>query len=268
MSRFRTATLWAASGLALLSSTFILTGCGVKNPPLQVGSSVSGNWAFTTATPGMALNVGFMQGAYETVSAVARLDGASCISPTTDIVLSGSIDASNNMTLVSAPFSGTTLTLRGQLAANGQAMTGTSWRFAGGGCGQMGAQNVTATDYSAISGTYSGDFTDTDGNTLPVSALLEQTTQPNSDGQFTLSGTAQFPPNACFVQQPTLTESQVTGSSLSMTYSDPGSKAVLTAVGTFNSSATLLKISAWSISGGNCSGDAGTGSLATANAVQ
>lgn len=261
MSRFRSATLRAASGLALIS-TFFLAGCGVKNSPLQVGTSVSGNWAFTPATPGVALNVGFMQGAYETVSAVARLNGASCISPSTDIVLSGSVDALNNLTLVSSPFNGTTLTLRGQIAANGQAMTAASWRFAGGECGQLGAENVTATDYSAISGTYSGSFTDTDGNSLPVSALLEQTTQPNSDGQFTLSGTAQFPSNTCFAQQPTLTQSQVTGGSLSMTYSDPGSKAVLTASGTFNSPATLLTISAWSISGGNCSGDSGTGSLA------
>lgn len=260
----RITPLLAFTGLALILST----GCGVQSPPLQVGTPLSGNWAFTSSNPAMALNLGFTQGSYETASAVARLNGSSCISPETDIVLTGSVDAANNMTLVSSPFAGTTLTLKGQVAADGTGMAAANWTFNGGNCGEIGAQNVTATNYSDIAGTYSGNFTDSHGSVLPVSAFLQQTTQPNGDGQFTLSGTATFPSNTCFVQQPTLTQSQVTGGALSMTYVDPGSSAVLTASGTFNSTATSLKISEWSIHGGACNGDAGTGSLATATSVQ
>ncbi len=58
-----------------------------------------------------------------------------------------------------------------------------------------------------------------------------------------------------------MTTSLVTGNSLTVTYTDPGSSAVLTASGTFNSAATVLTITSWSITGGACGGDAGTGSL-------
>ena len=251
------------SGLvATFLSGSLVVGCGLANTPVQVGTSLSGNWSFAPSTSAVIiLNLGFTQGAYETVSAVARLTGASCVSPTTDILLTGSVGGTNQMLLISSPFNGTTLTLKGQVTPDGKEIANASWSFAGGNCSTIGTADVTATDYSEISGTYTGNFADTDGNQLPVSAFLEQTTQPDQNGQFSLSGTATFPNNTCFSEQPTLTTSLVTGSSLSMTYSDPGSGAVLTASGTFNSAATQLTIANWSISGCYCNGDSGTGLL-------
>jgi len=251
--------LAAASGLALL----LLTGCGLQNNPSDgVGTALAGNWAFTpTSNATVSMNLGFTQGAYETVSAVARLNGASCISSSTDIVLSGSVSAANQMTLISSPFSGTTLTLKGAVSADGKTIANATWSFAGGGCNSLGTATVTATNYATIGGTYKGTFLDGSGDQLPVSAFLQQTTQPDLNGQFSLSGSATFPTNTCFVQQPTVTSSLVTGSQLTMTYSDPGSGAVLTASGSFNSAATELTIASWHIAGGPCDGDAGTGSL-------
>jgi hypothetical protein len=125
----------------------------------------------------------------------------------------------------------------------------------------MGKAAVTATNYSNIDGTYTGNFVDASNDQLAVSALLEQTTQPDLNGQFSLSGTASFPGNKCFVEQPTLTTSLVTGNSLSMTYTDTASGAVLTTSGTFNGAANQLTITSWSIVGGACNGDSGTGML-------
>jgi hypothetical protein len=239
----------------------LVVGCGLANTPVQVGTSLSGNWSFAPSTSSVTLNLGFTQGAYETVSAVAHLNGSSCVTPATDILLTGSVGGTNQLQLISSPFDGTTLTLKGQVTPDGKEITNASWSFAGGNCSTIGTADVTATDYSEISGTYTGNFVDADANQLPVSAFLEQTTQPDQNGQFSLSGTASFPNNACFSQQPTLTTSLVTGSSLSMTYTDSGSGAVLTASGTFNSTATQLTIANWSISGGSCDGDSGTGTL-------
>lgn len=234
----------------------------MANTPLQVGTSLSGNWAFAPASSNVVLNLGFMQGAYETVSAVARLNGVSCISPTTDILLTGSVGGDNRMMLVSSAFGGTTLTLQGQVSGDGKGIAAATWTFTGGNCGTLGKASVTATNYSAINGTYTGSFTDAGGNSLPVSALLEQTSQPNLDGQFSLTGTATFPSNSCFAHQPSVTTSVVTGSNLAMTYQDPLGSTTLTAVGTFNAQATQLTITNWTISGGNCNGDSGTGLLA------
>jgi hypothetical protein len=240
----------------------ILTGCGLANTPLQVGTSLSGNWAFTSSSSNIVLNLGFMQGAYEQASAIARLSGSSCVTPTMDILLTGSVGGDNKMMLVSSAFSnGTVLTLQGQVSGDGKGIAGANWSFAGGGCGSLGTATVTATDYSAINGTYTGNFVDGTGTQIAVSSLLQQTSQPDLDGQFSLSGTATFPGDNCFANQPSVTTSLVTGSELSMTYSDPLSGTVLTAVGTFNAAATQLTITNWSITGGKCSGDAGTGSL-------
>lgn len=265
----RFAALLASGSLALA----LLSGCGAHSadPALQIGAQLQGNWSFAPAAakPASAqtsgetptLNLGFTQGAYETVSAVARLTGVSCVSPDTDILLTGSVNGSNQLTLISQPFSGTTLTLTGAVAPAGSSIVSAAWSFAGGSCASLGKMNVTATDYTEITGSFAGNFTDGSGNQLAVSALLQQTTQPDSNGQFSLSGTAGFPTNTCFVQQPTITQSTVTGSSLSMTYSDPGSAAVLTATGSFNASATQLTIANWTIASGPCAGDTGTGLL-------
>lgn len=248
--------LLAAAGLAFT----LVAGCGSQSPALQVGAKLSGNWAFT-AKPSLALNLGFTQGAYETVSAVARLNGSGCVPSNTDITLTGSVSGSNQMTLISEPFSGTVLTIKGAVAANSQSMTGVTWSFAGGNCGSLGAMAATATNYSPVNGTYNGTFRDSSGNAVAVSAFLQQTSQPDQNGQFSLTGSATFPNNGCFVQQPTVTDSVVTGSNLVMVYSDPGSSAVLHAGGTFDSAATQLTIANWSITGGPCDGDSGTGSL-------
>jgi len=253
----------ALLAVATVFGLSILTGCGLANTPLQVGTSLSGNWTFAPNPSSVVLNLGFMQGAYEQVSAIARLSGSSCVSPATDILLTGSVGGDNKMLLVSSAFSnGTVLTLQGQVSGNGQGIAGANWSFAGGGCGSLGSSAVTATNYSAINGTYAGNFVDGAGTQIAVSSLLQQTSQPDLDGQFSLSGTATFPGNSCFANQPSVTTSMVTGSELSMTYSDPLSGTVLTAVGTFNAAATQLTITSWSISGGKCSGDAGTGALA------
>ncbi|HEX3987245.1 MAG TPA: hypothetical protein VHX13_11625 [Acidobacteriaceae bacterium] len=256
-NRFCCSFLAVTGGLALV----LFAGCGQINSALRVGTALAGNWTFAPSSSSVVLNLGFTQGAYETVSAIARLQGTSCVTPQTDILLTGSVDANNNVTLVSSAFGGTTLTIQGQLAANGKGMAAAQWAFAGGNCASLGKANVTATNYSTIGGTYLGTFTDRDANPIGVSAFLQQTTQPDENGQFSVSGTATFPSSPCFTQQPTVTSSLVTGSSLSMTYTDPGSGAVLTATGSFNSAATQLTIASWSIVGGSCNGDSGTGTM-------
>lgn len=255
-NRFSACLLAAVGGFVCA----LLAGCGQVNSPLRVGTAMAGNWSFANSS-NVVLNLGFTQGAYETVSAVGRLTGSSCVSAATDIPLTGSVDGNNNVTLISSPFGGTTLTIKGEVAANGKGMAAATWAFAGGQCASLGTASVTATNYNTIGGTYVGTFLDSNNNSMGVSAFLQQTTQPDQDGQFSVSGSATFPANSCFTAQPTVTSSLVTGDSLSMTYTDPGSGAVLTATGSFNSAATQLTIASWTITGGSCNGDAGTGSL-------
>jgi len=256
----------AAAGLIVLFAS----GCNVTHNSEQFTTppsttTLSGNWAFTApavqGAPGpLTLNVGFTQGTGETVTGVAHLTGTSCVSSTTGIALTGAIAANNQLTLTSAPFGGSTLSITGQLAATGKAITNPAWSFSGGSCAALGAAQIQAQNYADIAGSYTGTFVDSGNNQLAVTATLTQTTQPDGNGQFQLSGSATFPNNPCFTQS-IVTSSDVTGSSLSTTYTDSTSGATITAVGTFNGDATQLTVTNWQVSGGLCDGDSGTGLL-------
>jgi hypothetical protein len=256
--------LLMAVSATILGSLFVI-GCN-STTELTSGHQttlVSGNWAFSSAasptTPRpLTLNVGFANVSKQSLTAIAHLSGASCVSSTTGISFSGSIDANNNLVLTSAPFNGNTLSVKGQLAADGKSISAANWSFAGGNCASLGSGTVSAMAYAQINGTYTGTFVDADSNQLAVSATLTQTTQPDENGQFHLSGSATFPNNPCFTAS-VVTDSQVTGSSLSTTYTEGG--ASITATGTFNSDATELTVTNWQVSGGLCDGDSGTGLL-------
>jgi hypothetical protein len=229
----------------------------------QSSTSIIGNWAFTApatqASPlPLTLNAGFTSGADGALSAVAHLAGTACVDPKARIDLHGLIGAGGQIVMTSQPFNGTTLTITGQGANGGKTITNAAWSFAGGSCGSLRASALDATLYSDINGTYTGTFVDASNNQIAVTATLTQTSQPDSNGEFQLAGSGTFPSNPCFTS-PVVTSSNVTGSSLSTTYTE-GSES-LTAVGTFNSDATVLTVTSWQVTGGQCDGDMGTGTL-------
>lgn len=226
-------------------------------------ANVTGNWQFTSqpassSSSQITLNAGLSSQVNGQVSAVAHLNGASCTSASTPITMAGTLNGFGQLTLTSQPFGGTVLTIKGEIPAGSSKLTNTTLAFSGGSCGSLGARPADGTQYSQINGTYTGNFVDGGGNQLPVTATLTQTTQPDANGQFHLSGSASFPNNPCFTQ-PIVTDSLVTGSSMSTTYAQ--GNATITAVGTFNADATQLTVTNWQVSGGLCDGDSGTGLL-------
>ena len=252
--------LLGIASLALL----LATGCNSSNViSTQPVQALKGNWVFAaqsaqTVPSNLTLNAGLSSQSSGAVTAVAHLAGASCVSANTGIVLAGSVDSLGKFALNSQPFAGTTLAIKGQVAADGKSVSAAKWTFSGGSCAALGTASLAATQFSQVNGNYTGTFVDANNNQLPVTATLTQTTQPDQNGQFHLSGSANFPNNPCFTQ-PVVTDSLVTGSSLSATYAQGA--ASITAAGTFNSDATQLTITSWQVTGGQCDGDSGTGLL-------
>lgn len=250
-------------GSLCLSLTLIaLAGCNASHMT-GPAANLTGNWAFTTNATGsnssqLTLNAGLSAQSNGQVTAVAHLNGASCASAQTALQLAGSLNEFGQLTLTSQPFGGTTLTIKGEIPAGSSKLTNTTMTFTGGNCASLGAQPAFGTQYSQINGTYAGNFADQDGTQFPVTATLTQTTQPDANGTFHLSGSATFPNNPCFTQ-PIVTDSLVTGNNLSTTYAQ--GNATITAVGTFNSDATQLTVTNWQVSGGMCDGSHGTGLL-------
>lgn len=241
---------------------FAVAGCTATRMSGPV-ANLTGNWSFTaqpasSTSSQLTLNAGLSSQVNGQVTAVAHLTGASCASASTPITMAGTLNGFGQLTLVSQPFDGTVLTIKGEIPAGASKLTQTTLTFKGGSCGSLGARPADSTQYSQINGTYTGSFVDAGGDQLPVTATLTQTTQPDSNGQFHLSGSASFPNNPCF-SQPIVTDSLVTGSSMSTTYAQ--GNATITAVGTFNADATQLTVSNWQVSGGLCDGDTGAGLL-------
>jgi hypothetical protein len=232
---------------------------------------VSGNWQLASdslqAAPLPQLSGSFSGDSTAITGLFHTAASGACITPQTIVTLSGKADARRNLVLTSSPFDdGSVLTIRGVLAADGHSMVDASYSVMGGTCA-FAAENGTrvapmiAAQYQTISGNYAGTFVDVDGDSLPVSATLTQTTQPDADGVFHLTGNATFPGNPCLTS-PVITDSTVTGSSLSATYSQQQNGATNTVVasGTFNADASVLTITNWTLSGG-CGADNGTGLL-------
>lgn len=253
---------FSPGSLCLSLAAIAFAGCNgahMTNP----APDLTGNWAFTTHatasnTSQLTLNAGLSGQSNGQITAVAHLNGASCTSAQTAILLAGSLNELGQLALKSQPFGGTTLTIEGEVPAGGTKLTNASMAFTGGSCASLGAQPAFGTQYSQINGTYSGNFVDQDGTQFAVTAALVQTTQPDANGTFHLQGTPTFQSNPCF-SQPVITDSLVTGDNLSTTYAQ--GNATITAVGTFNSDATQLTVTNWQVSGGACDGSYGTGLL-------
>lgn len=262
------------SALPALLLPFSLLGCSssMKQPASNTTpQSVGGNWELTSSAPQAAAlprlagsfsgNTSAITGLFHTTATGA------CITPQTIVSVSGKADSNRHLTLTSAPFgNGSVLTVTGTLATDGRSISDGSYNVAGGSCAFSAPEGRSATPmiaarYQTISGSYTGSFVDTDGDSLPVTATLTQTTQPDAKGVFHLTGNATFPGNPCLTA-PVVTDSTVTGSSLSATYSEQqaGQANTVVASGTFNQDASVLTITNWTFSG-ECGADSGTGVL-------
>ncbi len=259
------------------SGSFLLTsGCGAGTPATIAASpALAGNWNIAEAAApvsssqiasfGGALSVsssGSIVGVLHTIPVSGKTAAGLCVPPSAAIPVSGTLSADNTLSLQSSPVSGNTLLVRGTYTAatatTQASLTGGTYSITG--TCAVAAQPARAVRMNAISGTYTGTFVSSSGSSVPVSATLTQTTQPDSNGTYHLQGNATFPPDSCVVS-PVVTDSTVTGNAFSATYTDQTTHATVTASGTLSTDASVLTISSYTLTGPNGCSDTGTGSL-------
>ena len=115
-------------------------------------------------------------------------------------------------------------------------------------------------NYSSVTGNYAGTFSDATGPVINVTATLSQSTTGDTNGNFTLSGSGSFGTNPCFVSPVPVVNSQVSGGSFILTYTDNTKGNSVTATGTFSPDGTTLTVTNWSLTG-PCGADQGVGTL-------
>lgn len=254
-----------------LALALTLTGC-TSNIVTAPSPSVTGNWKFaSSATPVFAAQASIFEGGLVSAGSqvtgtlhTALLPGQSnlCFSSATGIPVTGTIDNTGHLALTSQPFAGSTLTLTGQYNASTRTLHGTSVAVTGGACAEAVTPAV-GLQYQPISGTYNGTFASAQGGNIPVSATLNQTTTQDANGSFHLTGSATFTGDPSCLVSPAVSDSTVTGNTLTVTYSEshPPFTTTVTATGTFNTDATVLTISGYSVSGNPNCVDSGSGTL-------
>jgi hypothetical protein len=188
--------------LLLLSPLAALLACGSSAtlpPSSTLSTNFSGNWEVLISplnspstildfTGDLQSNGSTVTGTFRTLSSTPL--GGNCPSITTDLAVSGTLDASNNLTL-NIPISGGTATFIATLPQNPQTFTPGNLKIVGGTC-SMPATDMFITQFAPVTGTYAGTLATTYGTpaiSATVTASLVQSTTPNADGQFPLTGT-------------------------------------------------------------------------------
>ncbi|HEX4156808.1 MAG TPA: hypothetical protein VHY48_14470 [Acidobacteriaceae bacterium] len=254
-------TACAASFVLMLS----LAGCsddGVvyENTPT---SPITGNWQVSSSVTGLPLpNLsGALTGSGTTVTGVLHADATTgCATAEDAITVTGATDLEGNTT-ITGQVAGGTLTIKGGLSADGRSLEGATYSVSGGQCAFSKAATAMVQNYSSVTGTYEGNFSDAGGRLISVVANLTQAPDGDTDGNFELSGTGSFPGNPCFVSPVSVVNSQVTGGSFTLSYTDSTTGNTVTATGTFSTDGTTLTVTNWTLTG-PCGADSGTGLLA------
>ena len=256
------------AALLVIAGAFLLNGCSeAYTSTATTGAAVklTGNWQLTSSAPAaskLSALSGEITGTSASATAIFHSDSASaCAPPSVVAVLAGSTNASG-LTSFSGSYAGGTLIVIGTPSADGKSLTNASYAVSGGTCGFTAPAQASAQSVAAVSGTYSGTFTDVYGNQIPVSTVLSQSA-PDADGNFVLSGYANVPAgNGCFTTPTNTDSAQVTGQQFNISYADPSTGNTLVTSGSVSVDATTLTVGAWTITG-PCAGENGTGGTLT-----
>ena len=256
-------TLFVGASLLplLLTSCMASTVKGPNGSPLP--DVRTGNWQVSSsdaAAAGLSTLAGSLTGTSASLSGVFHSQSVrSCVVPKSPILVNGAVDQAGKVTLT-GPLAGGTVTISGDLSADGKSLGETTFNVAGGTCGFTRAALAQAEVYMPISGVYNGTYRDADGQIAAVQATLNQSADSNGDGNFTLTGSAS-PNNPCFSASVPISSTTVSGGNFSFTYTDPGTGNSVTAAGTFSDDASTLTVTNWT-SSGPCGADSGTGAMA------
>jgi hypothetical protein len=257
-----------------------LIGCGgsnsitpTPNPP-SFPTSITGDWQFTAAING-GRNIplaAYLTSAAGAVSGTAVADAAfpgdgtpeCCGGPFASFSssLTGTVDAKNNLTLVSTvPNGGPVFTMTG--IVNAGTLANGSFTLTGP-CPAQGT--ITGTEYPTLNGTYTGTLTSTStGQSFVVSTTFDQSAALNSRGFFNVNGTANFAGYPCMtsavVATPLEMNSGFLGNNFEVTMNAAPSGDLIVS-GTLSPDGKTLAVTYFFVlMGSSCNNDKGTGSL-------
>jgi hypothetical protein len=233
--------------ILLLLPLAALLSCGSSQNP-SAPLTFSGNWEAVggpialTSDPIMYFT-GSLQFNGSTVTGTLRaftnpkIGSSPCVAATQDLQATGTLDADNNLTLT-FPIAGGAATITAALGPDLQSSAAGTWQIVGGSCATASAA-ITIAQYLPLTGTYVGYLANGLANGS-ATAILTQSTTPNANGLFPLTGTI-IVSGTCSGTMPMVAE-LVSGNNINTAgTSTPTPSAELT--GTFDPTATTIQAS-------------------------
>jgi hypothetical protein len=196
--------------IAFSSFLVALAGCGAGSPGVPA-PDLTGNWQIqtssTTPPPSGFLLLGALSSQGSSVTGTFRFDDLqqplACGNFNEVVTVSGSIDASRNLILTSASFAGdATLKIQLNIPAQPTSFASGTIEITGTSCNSPSSPAI-AVEFAPLTGTFAGTVepgTIANPGTTgggPVSITLTQSSTPQPDGQFPLTGKMDYTLGTC-----------------------------------------------------------------------
>ncbi len=250
--------------LVALLAVIVLAGCGSSGSSMSGSNSggaggsggdvtviVQGNWQITT-TSQSGMNGGAGAVFQQNFQTGVLSGSAGNLQPAcaTTATLSGSI--SLNTVKFTLNESGQSVNFSG--AVSGQTMSGT-FNAPSGGCTNGASGTWTASRIPLVTGTWNGSLSPASGGQLPFQLAVPLT----QDDGGNVTGTATVTGSSCFTTLALNTPNSIAGLMLVME-GQAGDGVSVELPAKLNSSATSMEVN-YTVSGGSCDGQTGTGVL-------
>lgn len=240
------------------------TASAVVTIQSQTTISVSGNWQITATSAvlsGSSVLVGNIAQSGSSLSGAMHLSGSDCYVFDTPIPFTGTLSGNNSATMTTSSVLGQVITASFTVAADENSFSGTY--HLSGGCGDGDYGTVYGNRVQSYTGTWKGTFYSYSGPATSVTAYITQSgpyTSGSHQGLYWLTGTVTFTNSVCF-SSGTIGTNLVGGGAMAMDI-NTNDYATVSFIGSLTSLATANAITgSYTIAGGSCSGDSGTGSL-------
>lgn len=245
----------------------IIAGCGGNSStpaptptPVPQLAITSGNWDFAAAS---SSGTNFLIGGNvvqtgTSVTGGLRVVNSACITPSTAVPISGNVSGPT-ATVTSATIA--SQTINASLSGSATTLTGT-YTITGTGCAGGDKGNIAGVLVPSISGTWKGTLISNTvanpgvGVTAPI---VEGSADPT--GLFVITGTSTYVGSPCFASGTTATGSAMAGRTVDVLLkNDDGSTVEF--IGALNNPAAPTQVNGtYTVTGGACAGDTGTGTL-------
>jgi hypothetical protein len=254
--------------LAIVTFCLLLSGCGggssstpAPTPtPVPQLAFTSGNWDFAAVSssgPSFLIGGNVVQTG-SSVTGGLRVVNSACFTPSTAVPISGTISGQTANVTSAAVAS---QTISATLSGSATSLTGT-YNVTGTGCAGGDKGNIAGVLVPSISGTWKGTFI-SNAVAHPSMGVTAAVTEgaPDPSGLFVLTGSATYVGSPCFASGTATTGSAMAGRTVDVLLKNDDTSTV-EFIGALNNPAAPTQINGtYTVTGGLCGGDSGTGQL-------